>query len=335
MNRRDFMVTTGLLSGSVCMSACGGNNNGNNQAAPSGAVTLYYEFRIAGPELQGMIGAVKAYTSELAGKTGYLSLSLKQMIGESTMVKNLPVGLKGVLKTAFLDAAKIGRRPFVYTLFIRFDSYDNLLASGAKSWFSNTIEPKLFAYKPGNPPVKTPIVLDYYEGVYVTVAAGDATGIYKTQEEIRTFLKNQKDIANPQYRPIPANGTSSGVSITVENHVTIHDNDTQAMNEKAGALLTVAQQTYQPSSNPENGTSGTLANSNYRKAITTEIMQNAFSSGDTRNYIMHGVWESVGDHENSHIDPRFMQAAGPVGAYVIAGPVEPFYQTAILHNNNA
>jgi len=190
MNRRDFMVTTGLLSSSVCMSACGGNNSSHNQPAPSGAVTLYYEFRIAGPEIQGMISAINAYTSNLAGKNGYLGLSLKQMLGTSTMVNNLPINLKGVLKTAFLDAAKIGRRPFVYTLFIRFDSYDNLLASDAKSWFTNTIKPKLFAYKPGNPPVKTPIALDYYEGIYVTVSAGDATGIYKTQEEIKNFLRN-------------------------------------------------------------------------------------------------------------------------------------------------
>ena len=51
------------------------------------------------------------------------------------------------------------------------------------------------------------------------------------------------------------------------------------------------------------------------------------------SYIMHGVWESVADHENSHIDKRFMQAAGPVGAYVIQGPVEPFYVTKMLINN--
>lgn len=48
------------------------------------------------------------------------------------------------------------------------------------------------------------------------------------------------------------------------------------------------------------------------------------------------VWESVADHENSYIDSRFQKAAGPVGAYVINGPVEPFYDTIKQHNiNNA
>jgi hypothetical protein len=45
---------------------------------------------------------------------------------------------------------------------------------------------------------------------------------------------------------------------------------------------------------------------------------------------MHGVWESVWDHENSHLDIRFMQSSTPVGAYVVAGPVEPFYATERL-----
>jgi len=62
-------------------------------------------------------------------------------------------------------------------------------------------------------------------------------------------------------------------------------------------------------------------------------MQNAYANGSTRDYLFHGVWKSVADHENSHVDPRFMKAAGPVGAYVVAGPWEPFYQTMIVHNN--
>ncbi|MGC9351889.1 MAG: twin-arginine translocation signal domain-containing protein, partial [Sulfurovum sp.] len=43
----------------------------------------------------------------------------------------------------------------------------------------------------------------------------------------------------------------------------------------------------------------------------------------------HGVWENMYDHENSHLDQRFMASAGPVGAYVVSGPVEPFYDTLI------
>lgn len=44
---------------------------------------------------------------------------------------------------------------------------------------------------------------------------------------------------------------------------------------------------------------------------------------------LRGVWESVWDHENSHLDPHFKQTAAPVGAMVVSGPVEPFYETRI------
>ena len=332
MERRDFLINAGVLSTSLALNACANNSNQieTEQTKPEGAVSLYYEFKIAGPEIQNMMKNISTQATALEGKNGFLSLSLKLMIGDSTMVKNLTPDLKGVLKSAYIDASKLGRRPFLYSLLVRFDNYDNLIASGTKEWFKTTIEPQLFAYKAGTPPTKTPIVLDYYQGIYKTVASGDANGIYTTQEEIVNFLKNQKDIANPQYQTIPANGTSSGATITVQNHVTISSNDTEALNTKATALLTVAQQTYQPSTNATNGDSGTLADANYKKAITTEILQNAYTYGDTRTYLFHGVWDSVADHENSHLDPRFMKAANPVGAYVIAGPSEPFYQTVLL-----
>lgn len=340
MNRRDFITTTGLVTATTVMSACGSSNSNNAEATqpkPTGAVSLYYEFKIAGPEVGSLMANVNAQAAALDGKTGFLSLSLKQMIGNSTMVNNFLPNLKGVLRSAYVDAAMRGRRPFVFTLFIRFDNYDNLIASGAKEWFVNTIQPQLFAYAPGTPPSKTQLPLDYYQGIYTTVASGDANGVYTSQEGILAFLKNQKDIANPKYQPIPANGTTTGASISVGNHVSIDASNTQLINSKATALLTVAQQTYQPSSNPTDGTSGTLGNSNYQKAVSTEILQNAYvsKSDNSRDYLFHGVWKSVADHENSHLDPRFMQAAAPVGAYVIAGPWEPFYQTMIVHNNPA
>lgn len=338
MNRREFFTTAGIISATTYMSACGSTNSKKQeqtQPKPSGALTLYYEFKIAGPEIQTMMTNVSNQATALESKAGFLSLSLKQMTGDSTMVNNFLPDLKGVLKSAYYDAAHAGRRPFIYTLLIRFDSYDNLIASGAKDWFTSTIEPQLFAYKKdtNGHPVKTPLPLDYYQGIYQTVAAGDADGVYTTQADILTFLKNQKDVANAQYQPVPADGTTSGASISVENHVSIDDANTATVNTKATALLTVAQQTYQPSSNATDGTAGRLSDANYQKAVTTEIMQNAYANGSTRDYIFHGVWKSVADHENSHVDPRFMQAAGPVGAYVVAGPWEPFYQTMILHNN--
>ncbi len=339
MNRREFFTTAGILSATTYMSACGSSTSTaqeQTQAKPTGAVSLYYEFKIAGPEIRNLMSNVSNQATALDSKTGFLSLSLKQMIGDSTMVNNFDPSLKGVLRSAYVDAAQAGRRPFIYTLLIRFNSYDNLIASSAKDWFINTIQPQLFAYTKdasGNP-VKTQLPLDYYQGIYQTVAAGDANGVYTTQTDILTFLKNQKDIANAQYQTIPTDGTTSGASISVENHVSIDDTNTATVNDKATALLTVAQQTYQPSSNATDGDSGTLSDSNYQKAVTTEIMQNAYASGDTRDYLFHGVWKSVADHENSHVDPRFMKAAGPVGAYVVAGPWEPFYQTMIVHNKS-
>jgi len=345
MNRRDFFTTAGLLTATTYMSACGSSNSTQAEATqtkPTGAVTLYYEFKIAGPEIKSMMSNISTQVTALKSKTGYLGLSLKEMIGESTMVKNfLPNStIKGVLKSAYIDAALVGRRAFVYSLFIRFDSYDNLIASGAKDWFISTIKPQLFAYKAGTPPTKTALPLDYYQGIYQTIAAGDASGVYTTQVDILRFLKNQKDTANTVYQTIPADGTTSGASITVENHVAIDDANTATVNEKATALLSVAQQTFQPYTTDTNGnivetdgTSGTLNDSNYQKALTTEILQNAYATAGTRTYLFHGVWKSIADHENSHVDSRFMAAANPVGAYVVAGPSEPFYQTIILDNN--
>jgi len=117
----------------------------------------------------------------------------------------------------------------------------------------------------------------------------------------------------------------------------IKDANLDDFNRKVKGLLTIAQNTYRPDDGSGNGIAGTLDvnNTDYRKAVTTEILQNAFADGDLRAYIMHGVWESVPDHENSHIDVRFQQAAGPVGAYVVVGPVEPFCDRIKQHNNNA
>ncbi len=94
-------------------------------------------------------------------------------------------------------------------------------------------------------------------------------------------------------------------------------------------LLKVAQNTYQPENYQHNGLDGTKDNRYYKRAVSTEILRNAFSNGNERNYIMHGTWNSVWDHENSHLDKRFQMAAAPVGSFVINGPVEPFYETII------
>jgi hypothetical protein len=168
--------------------------------------------KVRGIEKAAVLGKIDTLTTSMKTKSGFLSLSFKQMTGESTMVKNYPNNLKGVLDRGFATttgAPTSSKIPYFYTLFIRFDSYDNMVASGAQQWFKDNIVPSLFAYNAATtPPTKTPVALDYYEGIYVTVSAGNRAKIYTSAEEIKTFLQNQSDEVGNRY-------------VTVENHVMI------------------------------------------------------------------------------------------------------------------
>ncbi|MEJ2468456.1 MAG: hypothetical protein P8Y51_05190, partial [Campylobacterales bacterium] len=242
---------------------------------------------------------------------GLMRFSMKQTVGDSTMVKNYPESYKGVLASAYKESAEQGTLPFFYALFFRFDTFEHLRNSGLREWFAEEALKHLHAYKPTpSGSVKTPMTMRYYEGIFETVIAGDKHGIYTTADAIRTFLKQVQE-----------------GSVTVGNHVTIDNTTRRPFETRVSALLKTAQNTYQPSSRKNDGLPGNRDNRHYKRAVTTEIMRNAFAGGGERNYIMHGTWESVWDHENSHLDPRFKMAAGPVGSFVIAGPVEPFYET--------
>ena len=335
MQRRDFLSFTAMISGGMVLSACSTSNAAvpavnASQPKPKGVVTYYTEIRVAEPKKATVLGKIDELIATMSKKAGYLSISFKQMTGESTMVKNYPNKLKGVLDRGYMDNKKV---PNFYSLFVRFDNYDNMVASGVQTWFQNNIVPSLVAYKMQHgKPVKTSTALDYYEGVFVTAAAGDRNRIYTKQEDIIDFLRNQAD-------EIHGKGVSNRPLVTVENHVMIKNRDLADFGTKAIKLLKIAQNTFMPLNGGTTGigTAGTLDanNDNYRKAVTTEILQNAFADGDLRAYILHGTWESVADHENSHIDSRFQQAVAPVGAYVVVGPVEPFYDTIKQHNNHA
>ena len=337
MKRRDFFGVMAVATTGFNLASCSSDSTAENATAASeldshtGPVTLYYEFRIAGPENNNMLAAVDALALSLSGKSGFLSLSLKNTIGDSTMVKNYPSSLKGILGSAYKDGFAAQRMPLFYSLFIRFEDYAKLKASGVESWFGTTIEPMLFIYQiQAGMPVKTSMVLDFYEGYFKTVAAGDRSAIYTDAASILAFLKHQQDTPDKGY-------------ITVENHVSIDAAKTAEFNEKVKVLLTTAQTTYRPDVLDVDydagldptliGQSGLAGNSYYRKAVTTEIMQNLQVEGNAhRSYLMHGVWESIWDHENSHLDMRFIQSSTPVGAYVLVGPVEPFYETRRLTN---
>jgi hypothetical protein len=278
-----------------------------------GAVTLYGEFRVIQPQNDAFLAGIDRVGGELRDKGGFINLALKQMSGDSTMVKNYPEAYKGVLATAFLDGAKSGTQPIYYSLFVRFAKADQAAAVDLESMFTQHLEPHLHA---GASPQSPELVA--YRGVFQTVGAGDRTGIYTDPEAVARFL--HQPVEQPERE-----------TVTVENHVEILDVDREVWEPKVMALLEVAQDTFQPQNDPNGiGQPGTRENRLYRKALTTEILRNANPDGALRSYIMHGVWESVWDHENSHIDPRFLTAAGPVGAKVVIGPVEPFYLTRKL-----
>lgn len=320
MQRRNFLKGAALATGSMAIMPAMANASmmkpTKGEKVPSGAVTLYFEFRIIDKFKDDMLAHVAEYGKKLHHTKGFLSLSLKNMVGDSTMVHNYPTALKGVLSSAYFDASKEGSMPLFYSLFIRFENYQDLMASNTTQWFAKVIA------KYGT------LSKNYHEGVYKTVAAGDREHIYTSQSEIQKFLKNQKDKPTNRY-------------LTVNNHVSIFTKDAAVFNKKSTSLLKVAQNTFRPAKgdydyNPKFpvGIPGSYQNLHYRKAIATEILQSAFSDGtDKTHYLFHGVWESVYDHENSHTDPRFRADVMKIFPYIVEGPVEPFYETIILDNH--
>uniref|UniRef100_D5WZG9 Uncharacterized protein n=1 Tax=Thiomonas intermedia (strain K12) TaxID=75379 RepID=D5WZG9_THIK1 len=278
-----------------------------------GTVTLYAELRVTGAQHSALLAAIDALGAALRGKPGFVQLALKQMSGDSTMVKNYPETYKGVLATAYLEGAEAGVQPYFYTLFIRFADAASASAADLEADFAARLQPLLHAgAAPQSPEMAA------YRAVYQTVGAGDRKGIYTTAQQIEAFLRAPLD--HPERD-----------TVTVENHVMINDTDRANWEPKVMALLEVAQNTFEPQSDPTGaGQPGTRDNRLYRKALSTEILRNAQADGGLRAYIMHGLWESVWDHENSHLDARFIAAAGPVGAAAVVGPVEPFYLTRRL-----
>jgi hypothetical protein len=316
MDRRSFLRSGAALAATGFVASAGAAVLPGSGAAPRGPVTLYIEFRAAEPENDAVLEGLRRLGLRWSREPGFLRLSLKQMVGDSTMVKNYPEPYKGVLATAYLDGLEAHRQPYFYALFVRFADYAALRATGADTDFATEIGPHLHALSvspKGAARSESPMA--WYQGVFETIAAGNRSAILRDPGGIADFLRAPADAAD---------------LVTVANHVFIRDAARPEFDRDVGAMLEVAQQTYQPSAAANRvGESGARDNRLYRKAVSTEILCNAFPDGDLRAYLMHGVWESVWDHENSHLDPRFQQAAGPVGAAVAIGPVEPFYTTRL------
>jgi hypothetical protein len=287
--------------------------------APAGPVTLYFEFRVAAPEHEAAMAALKGRSLVWRRKAGFLSLTLKQMSGDSTMVKNYPEAYKGVLAEAYLDGVRDHSQPYFYSLFVRFADFAQLQESRINADFDRVVLPFLHAVKQTSTGfARSPQPMSVYRGVFQTIAAGNRAGIYTTTAEMTEFLRH----------PLEAPDKNT---VTVENHVMVADVGHIKWEKLVLPLLEVAQVTHQPYDDPNGiGQPGSKMNRLYRKALSTEILRNGFPDGELRAYLMHGVWESVWDHENSHLDPRFQAAAGPVGAGVEIGPVEPFYLTRLL-----
>jgi hypothetical protein len=322
MNRRQFITATAAATALLTTTGFAAQTTKKilptKGELPKGPVSLYYEFRVVEQENDALLSAIKTHTEALKHQKGFLSLSLKQMSGDSTAVHNYPSQYKGILGEAFLDGVAAHTQPYFYSLFVRFSSYSDLLASKTDAWFTSTIVPLLHGYfKGANGLVKAPSPMAHYRGVYETIAAGNHEGIFTKSSDLISFLKQ------------PVDGSDETL-VTVANHVMVNDATHQAIEGEVVKLLTVAQQTFQPMDDPKGlGLPGTKENTYYRRALSTEILRNAFPDGALRAYLLHGVWLTVWDHENSHLDPRFVAAITPVAGAVVVGPVEPFYKARI------
>nr|WP_278979528.1 hypothetical protein [Providencia alcalifaciens] len=69
--------------------------------------------------------------------------TLKQMIGDSTMVKNYPESYKGILKDVYTEAAQAGTLPLYYCLFMHFSSAGTLAEAKPDDIFYTGVLPYL------------------------------------------------------------------------------------------------------------------------------------------------------------------------------------------------
>jgi len=241
---------------------------------------------------------------------GLIRLTVKELTGLSTMVKNLPTPYKGVLGDAYQKAAETHAQPWYVVVLARFES-DSPETSGETfhDWFHDTVRPHLTLGYPDDPERLM------YVGRFTTIAAGDREHVYTTPDELAHFVRTPH--ANLQ-------------TVTVLNHVLVRQHDASPFNQAVTQLLTTAQVTFQPTHDPSRlGQPGTADNTFYRKPLSTEILMGYDAPDQRVPYLMHGIWESLWDHENSHIDSRFRQAASRLAPYIVGGPAEPFYRTLV------
>jgi len=285
-----------------------------NEMKPTGAITLYCEFNVAMQNKITMIEKLSTLFESLKAKDGFLTATLKNTIGDSTMVYNYPSMYKGILQNAKLEAAQENSLPLFYAVFIRFENYDALVNSNIDTKLDEIINPLVV--------LKSHV----HMGLYKTIGAGNREEIYISDEEVQEFLLNHNDEPALDF-------------VTVNNHVSIYAEDKEIFNQNTLKMLDVAQDTFRPAPGDsdynemfKNGMPGSFQNSYYRKAVTTEFLQSAFPVDGKYLCLFHGTWESVYDHENSHSDIRFRKGIMTMLPFVVDGPMEPFYKT-IVHKS--
>jgi hypothetical protein len=322
MKRRQFLVAgaaaaTAALSAPLISMAGTAGQTQKAAAYPGFPVSYVAEFRVTPPQQKKVMTVAQELAIRLKGSPEFLGVTLKQMRGTSTMVKNYPPEYKGILANANAQATAQGRLPFYNILMVRFAHPTALQNAKLAEWLQDRLVPHLDFTPPGS---AEPAELLPLAGVYASLLAGDRKKVFDSGPAIASFLAQQED--TPERR-----------LVTVVNHVMVPDDVHGLVEAKVGPLLKVAQNTFEPKSDANGlGQPGSKENLNYRKAFSTEILANTNRYGSLRSYLMHGVWDSVWDHENSHLDPRFQQAFMQVAPYVVSGPSEPFYHTLLLMN---
>jgi len=143
----------------------------------------------------------------LKAKDGFLTATLKNTIGDSTMVYNYPSMYKGILQNAKLEAAQENSLPLFYAVFIRFENYDALVNSNIDTKLDEIINPLVV--------LKSHV----HMGLYKTIGAGNREEIYISDEEVQEFLLNHNDEPALDF-------------VTVNNHVSIYAEDIRVVKYK-------------------------------------------------------------------------------------------------------
>lgn len=153
MQRRQFLTASAMAVAGSMLGPLGFAADRQAAGKPlmprdiAGPVTLYSEFRVTQPQQAGFHAALQAYGQSLQRQPGFLAMTLKQMVGDSTMVKNYPPSYKGVLANAYLDGAEAKTLPLFYSLFVRFDRARHLMSAGVAEQFDQQVMPFLHAVR--------------------------------------------------------------------------------------------------------------------------------------------------------------------------------------------